>query len=299
MIGCVGVGDGGLPERQLAEVHAVVQRADDLVARPRAAAGGAVAPVVEDFGDGAGAEPVLGVEVEDQPHDHRLVLVDDRGSGWSCRPGSRRDVCRPSIFPWRALRSMPAMTRSMMVSRSNWANMPSICTSIRPIGVEVSNGSVARAEHHADGVEFVEQHHHVPQVAGEPVHPVHQQHVDQPGAGGGRARVASPGAFGGGTGGVVGEPRDEPPAGLGVDVGFPGACPGLRSSRAGARRRWSAARRSLPGRRRRVWSWRLSWCAARSLDRAIVRPLVRCLRVPCSSRLSGYYRATTRLPDRC
>ncbi|PXY31703.1 hypothetical protein BAY60_04910 [Prauserella muralis] len=31
----------------------------------------------------------------------------------------------------------------MMVSRSNWANMPSICTSIRPIGVEVSNGSVA------------------------------------------------------------------------------------------------------------------------------------------------------------
>jgi hypothetical protein len=38
---------------------------------------------------------------------------------------------------------MPPITRSMMVSRSNWANMPSICTSIRPIGVEVSNGSVA------------------------------------------------------------------------------------------------------------------------------------------------------------
>jgi hypothetical protein len=35
------------------------------------------------------------------------------------------------------------MTRSMMVSRSNSANTPSICTIIRPAGVEVSNGSVA------------------------------------------------------------------------------------------------------------------------------------------------------------
>nr|WP_280334488.1 hypothetical protein [Nocardia wallacei] len=35
------------------------------------------------------------------------------------------------------------MTRSMMVSRSNWANMPSIWTSILPMAVEVSNGSVA------------------------------------------------------------------------------------------------------------------------------------------------------------
>ena len=38
---------------------------------------------------------------------------------------------------------MPAMTRSMMTSRSNSANTPSIWTSIRPTGVEVSNGSVA------------------------------------------------------------------------------------------------------------------------------------------------------------
>jgi len=37
---------------------------------------------------------------------------------------------------------MPLMTRSMIISRSN-SNTPSICTSIRPAGVEVSNGSVA------------------------------------------------------------------------------------------------------------------------------------------------------------
>lgn len=72
-------------------------------------------------------------------------------------------------------------------------------------------------EHDPGGVEFVEQHHHVPQVAGEPVHSVHEQHVDQPGAGGGERALQSV-AFGAGAGGVVGEPCDEPPAGLGVDV---------------------------------------------------------------------------------
>src|SRR5712692_9841178 len=48
--------------------------------------------------------------------------------------------CQP---PRAALRSMPAMTRSIRVSRSNSANTPSIWTIIRPAGVAVSKGSVA------------------------------------------------------------------------------------------------------------------------------------------------------------
>lgn len=78
---CVGIDHGGLPEGQLSQVDAVVQSADDLVAGPLAARTGAVAPVVEHCGDGAGAEAVGGVEVEDQPHDHGLVLVNDEGVG--------------------------------------------------------------------------------------------------------------------------------------------------------------------------------------------------------------------------
>ena len=38
---------------------------------------------------------------------------------------------------------MPAMTRSMMVARSNSAKTPSIWTIIRPAADVVSNGSVA------------------------------------------------------------------------------------------------------------------------------------------------------------
>jgi hypothetical protein len=61
----VGVGDGGVAEGEFAEVDAVGQRAEYLVARPGAAGGGAVPTVVKGLSDGAGAEPVAGVETED------------------------------------------------------------------------------------------------------------------------------------------------------------------------------------------------------------------------------------------
>ncbi|HXQ60296.1 MAG TPA: hypothetical protein VN799_09355 [Acidimicrobiales bacterium] len=51
--------------------------------------------------------------------------------------------CPPHQPPWAALRSMPAMTRSMMVARSNSANTPSIWTIMRPAAAWVSKGSVA------------------------------------------------------------------------------------------------------------------------------------------------------------
>ncbi|WNV82202.1 hypothetical protein RM788_28790 [Umezawaea sp. Da 62-37] len=38
---------------------------------------------------------------------------------------------------------MPAVMRSTITSRSNWANIARSWTNIRPIGSEVSNGSVA------------------------------------------------------------------------------------------------------------------------------------------------------------
>jgi hypothetical protein len=38
---------------------------------------------------------------------------------------------------------MPTMTWSTMVTRSNSADTPSICTIVLPAGVAVSNGSVA------------------------------------------------------------------------------------------------------------------------------------------------------------
>lgn len=73
----VGVGDGGVSEGEFAEVDAVGQRSEYLVARPGAAGSGAVPATVEGLGDGAGAESVGGVEVEDQPDDGCLVGVDD------------------------------------------------------------------------------------------------------------------------------------------------------------------------------------------------------------------------------
>nr|WP_280314840.1 hypothetical protein [Nocardia wallacei] len=47
-------------------------------------------------------------------------------------------------------------------------------------GVEWFGG---RAEHHIGLFEFVEQRNHVAQIAGESIHPIHQQDVDMPVAG--------------------------------------------------------------------------------------------------------------------
>ncbi|MBB4697942.1 hypothetical protein BKA14_008090 [Actinoplanes abujensis] len=138
----VGVGDDDVAEVLLAEVDPVRDGHFDGVLRPRFAEPGTQSLVVEATGDRLGAEPVDGVEVEDG--------ADSGCLGWvrnefvelavdAVAKGAR--AARPE--PLAALRSIPAMTRSMTVSRSNSANTPSIWTSIRPTGVAVSNGSVA------------------------------------------------------------------------------------------------------------------------------------------------------------
>ncbi len=67
--GCVAVVHGDLPEGQFADVDPVREDSQDLVGGPGAAGGGAVTSLVEHLGDDLGAQPVVGVQPEDQPHD--------------------------------------------------------------------------------------------------------------------------------------------------------------------------------------------------------------------------------------
>nr|WP_239118207.1 hypothetical protein [Actinoplanes ferrugineus] len=75
--GGVGVDDGDVAEALLADVEAVGDDHFYRCRRPDSAAFGAQAAVVERVGDGAGAEPVLGVEVEDEPDYRCFCLHDD------------------------------------------------------------------------------------------------------------------------------------------------------------------------------------------------------------------------------
>ncbi len=83
-------------------------------------------------------------------------------------------------------------------------------------GVERFRGG---AEHHAALVEFVEQGHHVPQVPGEPVHSVDQQHIDQPRSRGGQCPLQVI-PLGGRARGVVGKPHGHMPTGLRLHIGL-------------------------------------------------------------------------------
>nr|WP_228800886.1 hypothetical protein [Nocardia terpenica] len=74
-------------------------------------------------------------------------------------------------------------------------------------------------EYHAALVEVIEQAHHVAQVAGESVDPVHQQHIDQSRAGGAHGALQLV-AVGGRAGGIVGEPHHDVPTRLGVHIRF-------------------------------------------------------------------------------
>ncbi len=98
---------------------------------------------------------------------------------------------------------MPAMTRSMMVARSNSANTPSICTIIRLAGVAVSNGSVAerKATPAASSSSSTCEPAHRP---GEPVDAADQQQVEASRARLGQ-RTAEVGPLQGGAADLVGD----------------------------------------------------------------------------------------------
>jgi hypothetical protein len=85
--------------------------------------------------------PVPRVKVEDLPDGAGLDRVGHQPVGGAV--DAVAEGAGAAGPPLAALRSTPSMARSMIVSRSNSANTPSICTSMRPTAVEVSNGSVA------------------------------------------------------------------------------------------------------------------------------------------------------------
>jgi hypothetical protein len=66
----------------------------------------------------------------------------------------------------------------MIISRSNSAKVPSICSIARPAGVEVSKASVAETKCDAKSSEFLDEGDEVALSAGEPVDLEDEQDVD-------------------------------------------------------------------------------------------------------------------------
>nr|WP_258563043.1 hypothetical protein [Streptomyces phytophilus] len=214
--GRVAAGSGDRPEGDLAEIDAVGQRAQHLIAGPSAAGAGGVASLVEPLGDGLAAEPVVHVHAEDRPDDGNLDLVGHE----VVRAGIDEIADGPrSAHPLAGggLAFHPgddAVDDGVALELGEHAQHLHQHPAHGGGGVERLGGG---AEDHPGLVEFIEQGDHVAQVPGEAVHTVDQQHVDQSGPRGGH-RLGQPGAVGGGAGGVVVEALDQPPAGLGVDV---------------------------------------------------------------------------------
>jgi hypothetical protein len=129
-----------------------------------------------------GAQAAAAVEVEDLADEPGPVVIDDEPfvprsrvypSGWT-QLGQR---------PEAAWRSIPATTRSMIISRSNSAKVPSICSIARPAGEDVSNASVAETN---ATPRWVSSSTRVTRsAAGEPVDFQYQQDVDPVCFGGG------------------------------------------------------------------------------------------------------------------
>nr|WP_256334807.1 hypothetical protein [Lentzea albidocapillata] len=213
----------------LSEVDAVLQDGENPFEGPESAASGAVSAFVQLVGDGPGAETVLCVQVEHQP-DHGGLgldhdeLVGDRvhhvaGRGVAALPLSglglllhaRRDAVHDQV---------PLELRE---HRQQLKHHPAD----RGRGVERLGGG---PERHADALQLVQQRHGVTQVAGEPVHSIHEQHVNHvrpcP-----LHRLFQAGPVGVLSGRVIAELLDDLPARLRLDVGLqPGV---LRLQRVG------------------------------------------------------------------
>lgn len=142
--GSVGTLDPGVPERQLSDEGPAAQHPGDRGCRPRCGSRRRQPVGLEPLGDGLGAAQVAGVLLEDALDD------TERGGSASTTPWVSTRRPKPtwevSGSPLASLASMPAMTRSTIRPRSNSANEPSICSTLRPMGVPVSMGSVTEAK---------------------------------------------------------------------------------------------------------------------------------------------------------
>nr|WP_231114449.1 hypothetical protein [Lentzea aerocolonigenes] len=202
----------------LPEVDAVLQDGENPFEGPESAASGAVPAFVELVGDRAGPDPVLCVQVEHQPDHDGLGLVHHElvsgrvlaVAGWRIAalplPGlglllhARRDAVHDQVT--LELREHREQLKHHAADRGG--------------GVERLGGG---AERHADAFQLVQQRDGVTQVAGEPVHPVHEQHVDHVRFGP-LHRLLQVGPVGVLSGRVVLELLDDLPAGLRLDIGL-------------------------------------------------------------------------------
>ncbi|UQU66783.1 hypothetical protein COUCH_11165 [Couchioplanes caeruleus] len=214
----MGVGYDDVAEGLLATVGAVGQDHLNGVLRPRFAEPGTQSFAVEAFCDGLGAESVRGVEVEDP--------ADGRGLGWV---GNEFVEVAVDVVAERAGPAGPQSLGGLAFHPGDDAVDDGLALELREHAKHLDQhptdrgGGVERlgrgAEGHGGVGEFVEQAGQVAQAAGEPVHPVDQQGVEQAGPCSTK-RFLEFRAVGAGPGGVIGvNGHDLPVPRLGRDEG--------------------------------------------------------------------------------
>lgn len=174
-------------------------------------------PAVEGAGDVSRADPVPGVQPEDEPDDGGFAGIWDQAAGGVVWLVAERAA---AAFPFAGgglafHAGDDPVDDGVAFELGEHAQHLDKHPAHRGGGVERLG---RRPEHHPGPVEVVEQGDQVAKASGEPVDPVDQQHVDRPGPSCGQGPLQARPA-GGGAGGVVSEPGGLPPAGLGADVG--------------------------------------------------------------------------------
>ncbi|HXW88602.1 MAG TPA: hypothetical protein VEJ42_10095 [Streptosporangiaceae bacterium] len=215
----VGVLDVHLAVAEVACVGGVGDDPGDGVSGPGHAGPVGYSAPVQHAGDRAGAEAFVGVEPEDLPQVRRFVGVRNQ---FLCLPVDVVPVGPVAAGPL-ALGGLgvhalgDAVDDGFPLELGEHPQQLDEHPADRGGGVERLG---RRGERHPGLIEFGEKAEQVGQAAGEPVDPVDQQHVKQPGAGGAQRLVQTGPAGGGARGVAVGS--GEGPAWLGGDIGGEG-----------------------------------------------------------------------------
>nr|WP_238815510.1 hypothetical protein [Nocardia brasiliensis] len=221
----MAVGGRVSAEVDLAQVGSVGQYSQYLLGGPKPAGGGAVAAVVEDGGDRACAIAVAGVDGEDGSDDSGFGRVDRQDmSGGVHEVAEGAFASFPFAFGCFAFHACDdTVDDGVAFELGKHAEHLNEHPAHRGGGIERLGG---RAEYDPGAVEFVEQHHHVAQVAREPVDAVDEKDIDQTSVGGGY-RLLQAWSVGARSGGIVMKAGDASPPWLGVDVGIEPSVLGL------------------------------------------------------------------------
>nr|WP_245870685.1 hypothetical protein [Asanoa hainanensis] len=164
-------------EALLAEVLPVGDHILDRALRPQGAGTGTQSAVVEHIGDGACAEAVLRVEVEDQTDGDRLRLVDDVVVGLGVLGVAERDPAagKEALGRLAFHAGDDAVDDDLAFEFREYAEHLDQHPTDRGRGVEWFGGT---AEDHFGVFEVVEERDEVTQSAGEAVDSVDQQGVE-------------------------------------------------------------------------------------------------------------------------